>query len=277
MQAAPPPEAQVLPETAETMPAHATPAAGPAAARPAPGSAAAPRSSHLRPAEPIQARPQPFALPEAPAETPGATPDRMSDVSVSAPPPDVDVAGATVIPRRPVIEDAGRSRADVPWLGIGSWLLLCGALFASLVGWPDQTALDRVTSIWSSADPSATLARSPAQEEPTPAQGAPLPADQQDWSGMTPGPAHQQEALPPTELAPPIRSEGPADTAAPPAAGPPLPRFKPGVDGVAAKFSNAFLEFGDRLQQQGDFDAAVHMRRQGSNLNPWKSAGASDL
>jgi hypothetical protein len=277
MQAAPPPEAQVLPETADTMPVHATPVARPAASRSAPGSAAAPSPSHLRPAEPIQARPQPFALSEAPAHTAGATPDPMPDVSVSAPPSDVDAAGSTVIPRRPVIEDAGRSRADVPWLGIASWLLLCGALFASLVGWPDQTALDRVTAIWSSGDPSATLARSPAQEEPTPAEGAPLPADQQDWSGMTPGPAQQQEALPPTELAPPIRSEVPADTAEPPAAGPPLPRFKPGVDGVAAKFSNAFLEFGDRLQQQGDFDAAVHMRRQGSNLNPWKAAGASDL
>jgi hypothetical protein len=261
MQAAPPPEAQVLPETAETMATGAKPAR-PVTAAPAV------KPAHLRPAETMQTRPQPAAFREAPAEPADAT---------SVPMHDADVSGATMVPRRPVIEGTGRSRADVPWLGIGSWLLLCGALFASLVGWPDQTALDRVTSIWSSADPSATLARSPAQEEPTPAQGAPLPADQHNWSGMTPGPAHQQEALPPTELAPPIRSEGPADTAAPPAAGPPLPRFKPGVDGVAAKFSNAFLEFGDRLQQQGDFDAAVHMRRQGSNLDPWKAAGASDL
>jgi hypothetical protein len=259
MQAAPPPDAQVLPETAETIAARAKPAAGPAATPPA----AAPRPAHLRPAEPIQVGPQPVALAEASVESADAP---------SAPMPDVDVGGATVVPRRPVVEGAGRSRADVPWLGIGSWLLLCGALFASLVGWPDQTALDRVTSIWSSEVPSATLG-TPPQGEPTPAQGAPLPADKQDWSAMTPGHTDQQEALPPTELAPPIRSEAPAE----PAEGPPLPRFKPSVDRVAAKFSNAFFEFGERLQQEGNFDAAIHMRRQGTNLNPWKTAGASDL
>ena len=255
MQAAPPPEAQVLPETAETVRAGTRPAAVPAAA---------PGAMHLRPAEPIRVGPQAAALAEAPVESAGAT---------SAPMPDVDAAGAPVIPRRPVIEGAGRSRADVPWLGIGSWLLLCGALFASLVGWPDQIALDRVTSLWSSEAPSATLGRTPPQGEPTPGQGAPLPADKQDWSAMTPGHTDQQEALPPTELAPPIRSEAPAE----PAEGPPLPRFKPSVDRVAAKFSNAFFEFGERLQQEGNFDAAIHMRRQGTNLNPWKTAGASDL
>ena len=87
----------------------------------------------------------------------------------------------------------------------------------------------------------------------------------------------QQEALPPTELAPPIRSEPPADTAEPVGQRPPLPRFKPDVDRVAAQFSNAFFEFGDQLQQQGNLDAAVHMRRQGTNLNPWNVPGASDL
>jgi hypothetical protein len=255
MQAAPPPEAQVLPETAETVRAGTRPAAVPAAA---------PGAMHLRPAEPIRVGPQAAALAEASVESAGAT---------SAPMPDVDAAGAAVVPRRPVIEGAGRSRADVPWLGIGSWLLLCGALFASLVGWPDQIALDRVTSLWSSEAPSVTLGRTPPQGEPTPAQGAPLPADKQDWSAMTPGHTDQQEALPPTELAPPIRSEAPAE----PAEGPPLPRFKPSVDRVAAKFSNAFFEFGERLQQEGNFDAAIHMRRQGTNLNPWKTAGASDL
>ena len=194
--------------------------------------------------------------------------------ATSAPMPDPS-EGATVIPRRPVVEGTGRSRADIPWLGICSWLLLCGALFTSLVGWPDQAALDRVTSIWSSDVPS-TLSHTPSQGEPAPVRGAPLPANQQDWSAMTPGDAGRQEALPPTELAPPIRSEAPADTPEP-ADGPPLPRFKPSVDRVAAKFSNAFLEFGDRLQQEGHFEAAVHMRRQGNNLDPSKTAGASDL
>jgi hypothetical protein len=56
-----------------------------------------------------------------------------------------------------------------------------------------------------------------------------------------------------------------------------LPQFKPSLDRVAAKFSSAFVEIGDRLQQQGDFDAALHMRRQGSNLNPWRGPVASDL
>jgi hypothetical protein len=262
MQAAPPPEAQVLPETADTMPAGARAAAGPTAARPAAG----PKPAHVRPAGTIHVGPQPAALAEASIES-----------AHTASTPDPGAADATVVPRRPAVEDAGRSRTDVPWLGIGSWLLLCGALFASLVGWPDQTALDRVTSIWSGEVPGATLARTPAQGEPAPPQGAPLTTDQQDWSAMTPGPAGQQEALPPTELAPPIRSDAPAETAEPTDGGPPLPRFKPSVDRIAAKFSNAFFEFGDSLQKQGDFEAAVHMRRQGINLDPWKTAGTSDL
>jgi hypothetical protein len=239
-------------------------------AKPARPVTAAPavKPAQLRPAETMQARPQPAAFREAPAEPADAT---------SVPMHDADVSGATMVPRRPVIEGTGRSRADVPWLGIGSWLLLCGALFASLVGWPDQTALDRVTSLWSSEPPSASVARTPAQGEPTPSQGAPLPGDQQDWSAMTRDPADQPAPLPPTELAPPIQSEAPAGTAEPATSDPPLPRFKPSVDRVAAKFSNAFFEFGDRLQQRGDFDAAVHMRRQGTNLDPWRSAGASDL
>jgi translation initiation factor IF-2 len=266
MQAAPPPEAQVLPESGETTPGGARPAAGRASTAPAARPAAAPEPPHPAPTERIDAVPQPAPFWQAPAE-PGAV--------TSGPMPDADVSGATMIPRRPVIEGAARSRADVPWLGIGSWLLLCGALFASLVGWPDQTALDRVTSLWSSEPPSASVDRTPAQGEPTPAQGAPASADQQDWSAMTPGPGHEQETLPPTELAPPIQSEAPGGVAEPAIANPPLPRFKPSVDRVAAEFSNAFFEFGDRLQQQGDFDAAIHMRRQGTNL--WRSAGASDL
>jgi hypothetical protein len=271
MQATPPPSAQVLPEATDATPAGSRPkpgpiAAGPATAGPAP---AEPKPAPLRPTQPIQAGPQLGAFAQAPTETAEAT---------TAPPmSDTDIAGATVIPRRPVIEDAGRSRADVPWLGIGSWLLLCGALFASLVGWPDQTALDRVTSIWPGGITSSTLTRGPAREEPTPAQATPVPAHEQDWSAMTPGTANEREVLPPTELAPPIRSDTPGDAAEPAGARPPLPRFKPSVDRVAAHFSNAFFEFGDRLQQQGDFDAAVHMRRQGTNLNPWKVPGASDL
>jgi hypothetical protein len=262
MQATPPPDAQVLPETAQAGPSGVRPAVGPAPTRPP----AAQGPAHPRPAEPVQFGPQPVAPADASIERADA---------ISAPMPDPDAAAATVVPRRPVAEDARRSRADIPWLGIGSWLLLCGALFTSLIGWPDQTALDRVTSIWSS-DPPSTLSNTPSQEEPTPMQGAPLPADQQDWSAMTPGEAGRQETLPPTELAPPIRSEAPAGTTEP-ADNPPVPRFKPSVDRVAAKFSNAFLEFGDRLQQEGHFEAAVHMRRQGNNLDPSKTAGASEL
>jgi hypothetical protein len=228
-----------------------------------------PKPAHVKPSEPIEEHREPAASAPVPPETERTAPmPRMSDTPF---------AEATVIPRRPVIEDTGRSRADVPWLGIASWLLLCGALFTSLVGWPDQIALDRVSSIWPDSLTITTLTRGPAQEEPTPAPATPGPAQGQDWSAMTPRPAHQQEALPPTELAPPIRSEPPADTAEPAGQRPPLPRFKPDVDRVAVQFSNAFFEFGDQLQQQGNLDAAVHMRRQGTNLNPWKVTGASDL
>jgi hypothetical protein len=92
---------------------------------------------------------------------------------------------------------------------------------------------------------------------------------------MSPGTQPKPEALPPLEAAPPIPAEGSGDTAAPADAGPPLPRFKPRVDRVAAEFSSAFFEIGEWLHREGDFDAAMHMRRQGSNLDPWKD-DASD-
>jgi hypothetical protein len=107
-----------------------------------------------------------------------------------------------------------------------------------------------------------------------PTEDLSIPAREQDWSSMTP-PAAQQPSVAP--------DPGPAanDTASRAATrvpgGPPLPQFKPSLDRVAAKFSSAFFEIGDRLQQQGDFDAALHMRRQGSNLNPWRGPVASDL
>lgn len=274
MKAAPPPEAQVLPAAEDT--ATGGKPAAVMATRAATAPVDGPPPAPLRPAEPIRVGPQTAARTETTIEsayaasTPASEPD---------PPSEPGAADPTLVRRRPVIENAGRSRADVPWLGIGSWLLLCAALFASLVGWPDQTALERVTSIWSKEVPSAMLARTPSQGEPTPVEGegAPLPADQQDWSAMTPVPADRQEPLPPTELAPPIRSSAPTDAAEPDGEGPPLPMFKPSVDRVAAKFSNAFFEFGDSLQKQGEFEAAVHMRRQGSNLDPLRTAGASDL
>ena len=184
--------------------------------------------------------------------------------------PDAGAAAATMVPRRPVAEDGPRIRGDVPWLGIGSWLLLCGALFASLVGWPDQTAVDRLTSIWSNGGIGAILGRTPAEVAPGPGQSTPLPAPGQDWSAMTPGSGPKPAAQPPIEAAPPVPAETSGDTAAPADAGPPLPRFKPRVDRVAAEFSSAFFEIGERLQRDGDFDAALHMRRQGSNLDPWK-------
>jgi hypothetical protein len=282
MQASPPPSAQVLPETAPEANAKAPPKAAHAAlasARPwvapiAAGPAMAgyswePKPAQVKPSEPIEEDRQPATSAPVPPETEQTAP--------FPPMSDTPFAEATVIPRRPVIEDTGRSRAYVPWLGIGSWLLLCGALFTSLVGWPDQTALDRVSSIWPDGLTITTLTRGPAPQEPTPAPDTSVPAPGEDWSAMTPGPANQPEALPPTELAPPIRSDAPADTAEPATQRPPLPRFKPNVDRVAAQFSNAFFEFGDQLQQQGNLDAAVHMRRQGTNLNPWKVPGASDL
>jgi hypothetical protein len=296
MQASPPPSAQVLPEMAPEASAEAPPKATHAAlagARPwaapiAAGPAMAgyswePKPAPVKPSEPIEEDRQPAASAPVPPEKEPVAPEPEKEsvppekIQTAPTPPmsDTPFAETTVIPRRPVIEDTGRSRADVPWLGIASWLLLCGALFTSLVGWPNQTALDRVSSIWPDGLAITTLTRGPAPQEPTPAPDTPAPG--QDWSAMTPSPANQREALPPTELAPPIRSEAPADTAEPAAQRPPLPRFKPNVDRVAAQFSNAFFEFGDQLQQQGNLDAAVHMRRQGTNLNPWKVPGASDL
>jgi hypothetical protein len=302
MRASPPPSAQVLSEAAPEVAAKATPKAAhatPASARlrdvpladgpatggyswepkPAPPKLTEPSEEHSQAWEPKPAPPKPTEPSEEHSQAAASAPVPPEAEQTAPIPPlfGTQFAEATVIPRRPVIEDAGRSRADVPWLGIGSWLLLCGALFTSLVGWPDQIALDRVSSIWPDSLTITTLTRGPAQEEPTPAPATPDPAHGQDWSAMTPKPATQQEALPPTELAPPIRSEPPADTAEPAGQRPPLPRFKPDVDRVAAQFSNAFFEFGDQLQQQGNLDGAVHMRRQGTNLNPWKVPGASDL
>jgi hypothetical protein len=188
--------------------------------------------------------------------------------------PDAAGAATATAPRRPVLEEGRRARGDVPWLGIGSWLLLCGALFASLIGWPDQSAVDRLKSVWSTGSLEGLLARTPAESEPAPAQTAP-PAGGQDWSAMTPGRQEPLPAQPPLQAAPTVQPEPTGDAAAP-RDGPPLPRFKPRVDRVAAEFSSAFFEIGDALQRQGDFDAALHMRRQGSNLDPWKDGAEPD-
>jgi hypothetical protein len=263
MQETPPPSAQVLPEDGA---ASAGPPRGRPVDRPAPEPSAAARPTYLRPADAVA--PEPALAEDAAPTADDFAPPPMSGAAAGS---------ATVIPRRPVIEEGGRSRAAVPWLGITSWLLLCGALFASLVGWPDQGVLDRVMAIWSGESPSATIARTPGQGDSLPApqgeapiQGMPVPLPADGHNGSAPSFAQPQEALPPVELAPPI-SEAPAGTAGQGPSGPPLPRFKPSVDRVAAKFSNAFFEFGEQLRQQGAFEAAVHMRRQGSNLDPWKT------
>ncbi|MEM7025808.1 MAG: hypothetical protein AAF637_24985, partial [Pseudomonadota bacterium] len=166
-------------------------------------------------------------------------------------------SSSLVMPRRAVAEDGGR--ADVPWLGICSWLLLCCALFASLIGWPSQASLDRVSRLWAegvwTSAPAVGLAET---QDPASLQSAAVPEEERHWTPLSES-AGDPQALPPTDLAPPI---------APPTewtvqripGGPPLPQFKPIVDGVAAQFSNAFFEIGDRLQQEGDNDAAVHMR-----------------
>jgi hypothetical protein len=102
-------------------------------------------------------------------------------------------------------------------------------------------------------------------------QSAGLPQDAQTWTAL-PDTAGDPQTLPPVEPAPPIGS-----TVERIPGGPPLPQFKPIVDGVAAKFSNAFFEMGERLQQEGDTDAAIHMRQQGSKLDPWRAPGGSEL
>jgi hypothetical protein len=269
MQAEPPPAAQVIPDTP------GDPQVEPAAVRATPIRVAPPppaqRPAAQRPAAQHPAAQHPAA--QRPDDPPFIGPSRGA------------MAGATPMPRRPVQDrfdgaDPARAR-DIPWLGIGSWVLFCAALFVSLLGWPDQTALDRVTGltldrvteIWSGHGPAGGADRSggiATTQEPMPTEDLSIPAREQDWSSMTP-PAAQQPSVAPD----PGPAANGAATRMP--GGPPLPQFKPSLDRVAAKFSSAFFEIGDRLQQQGDFDAALHMRRQGSNLNPWRGPVASDL
>ncbi len=274
MEAAPPPSAQVLPNDGATALApRATPprampprATAPLAARPivVEQPPAGPAVAERVAAEPTVVAPGPRVVPEwkKPEPVDQAAPIAYGEI---APP---------VMPRRPVVEDAGRG--DIPWLGIGSWLLLCGALFASLIGWPSQTSLDRVSQLWSESVWSTEPAAGPGQQEPTPVQSAALPQDPQTWTAL-PDTNGDPQTLPPTELAPPIGPGGLDGTVERIPGGPPLPQFKPIVDGVAAKFSNAFFEMGERLQQEGDTDAAIHMRQQGSKLDPWRSSGGSEL
>jgi hypothetical protein len=274
MEAAPPPSAQVLPHDGSTAAAprleapRVTPprAAATLAARPIVVErppAGPPAAERVTP-EPIVVAPGPRVVPEwkEPEPVAQAVPIAYGEMT----PP--------VMPRRPVVEDSGRG--DIPWLGIGSWLLLCGALFASLIGWPSQTSLDRVSQLWSDSVWSTEPAAGPGQQAPNPVQSAALPQDPQAWTAL-PDTAGDPQTLPPTELAPPIGSAGSDGTVERIPGGPPLPQFKPIVDGVAAKFSNAFFEMGERLQQEGDTDAAIHMRRQGSKLDPWRTSGGSEL
>lgn len=277
MQAEPPPAAQVLPDPP------GEPQVEAAAVRPEPV-----RPEPVRP-EPVRVAPPPPPPPPRPAQPP-ADPPFIGPRSFAGPRAG-GMAGATAMPRRPVQDRfdgsaPARARGDIPWLGIGSWVLFCAALFVSLLGWPDQIALDRVagitldrvTAIWSDYAPATGDANQQGgiatTQEPMPAEGAPAPAREQDWSSMTPPAGQPPSAAPEPGPAADDNANGVA-TRMP--GGPPLPQFKPSLDRVAAKFSSAFFEIGDRLQQQGDFDAALHMRRQGSNLDPWRGPVASDL
>lgn len=270
MEATPPPSAQVLPDDG-TIATESRPVAprgvAPRAAAPL---AARPIVVEQPPAEPQAAeRVIPEPIPESIVVAPGprVVPEWKQPAPVGEAAP--ISAAAPVMPRRPVALDAGRG--DIPWLGIGSWLLLCGALFTSLIGWPSQTSLDRVSQLWSDSVWSTEPGAGPGQQEPAPVQSAGLPQDAQAWTTL-PDTAGDPQTLPPIEAAPPIGS-----TVERIPGGPPLPQFKPIVDGVAAKFSNAFYEMGERLQQEGDTDAAIHMRQQGSKLDPWRAPGGSEL
>jgi hypothetical protein len=259
MEATPPSRAQVLPDAPGT--ARAVPAAThprPVGPVPVDHSPAGAETAEPRVAQPFRAGPQPVGLAQASAEP--------ADVAEAPAKAGVAATGAT---RRPVLEGSARTR--IPWLGIGSWVLLCAALFASLLGWPGQTAVDRITGIWPGDVPSTVLAGRTGRTEPAPEPATPT----QNRSVTAPDVGADQPALPPIELAPPIRSDEATGTAERAPGGPPLPHFKPNVDRVAAEFSNAFFEMGERLQQEGDFDAAIHMRRQGINLDPWKVPGTS--
>ena len=282
MEATPPPSAQVLPEDRPLA------TAPPAAVRRAPApivveQPARPQAAAWIASEPdawVASEPDAWVAsePEVTASAPKVVPDPKVMPERTEPEPRGTMAPEAysqikpppVIPRRPIVEETGRG--DVPWLGICSWLLLCGALFASLIGWPGQTSLDRVSQLWSDSLSSTRQAVGLGQQEATPMQSAALPHDPQSWTAL-PDTGGDLQALPPTELAPPI---APSTVERIPG-GPPLPQFKPIVDGVAAKFSNAFFEIGERLQEGGNTDAAIHMREQGSKLDPWRAHGGSEL
>lgn len=283
MEATPPPSAQVLPEAGPlaglTRPVVSRPVVvrrqpprveTPAPPAPQPTASVAPEPRVAVAPEPkVAVAPQVVPRWEEPEPVEAAEPPRVD--AFAGPPP--------VIPRRPVAEETGRG--DIPWLGICSWLLLCGALFASLVGWPGQSSLSGVTAgvtdsverLWA-----RTIWGTDDTETPGPdaVQSAALPDGAQGWTAL-PRTSADPQTLPPTELAPPIAPTTTGRTVERIPGGPPLPQFKPIVDGVAAKFSNAFFEMGDRLQQEGNTDAAVHMRRQGSKLDPWREHSSSDL
>jgi hypothetical protein len=203
---------------------------------------------------------EPKMMPEPRAVLERAAPASAERAGTMPPSAYAQITPPPVIPRRPVLEDSGRS--DVPWLGIGSWLLLCGALFASLVGWPSQTSLDRVSQLWSDSVPTTETAAG-LQD---------LPHGSQTWTAL-PDTGGDPKSLPPTELAPPIAPR----TLERIPGGPPLPQFKPIVDGVAAKYTNASTETAERLQPVGETDAAHEMRRQGNQLDPWRAPNGSEL
>jgi len=271
MEAAPPPAAQVLLED-QTVPPAALPAAR---SRPIVVKAglAAPKARAA--SEATQSN---SVAPEYAAEV--THEGLMPGIAHATEPTDGGAVSQPVIPRRAGVDDGNGSR--VPWLGLSSWLLLCAALFASLI-WPSQASFDRmaqlasfdrVSELWTRGFADVDVMTQPEPEDPAPVQSAALPPSEPAWSTLPEADA-VPEVLPPTELAPPIGSAAERTIKRLPG-GPPLPQFKP-IDGVAAKFSNAFFEIGERLQKEGDADAASYMRRQGNNLEPWRLSTGSEL
>jgi hypothetical protein len=121
-----------------------------------------------------------------------------------------------------------RSNPWIRWLGIGSWALLCAALFVSLLSWPDRELLKRdggTTSDLIQSPATVDALRAADRNHPTPMLEELWPEDRHKVTSESRPDLDSSAPAKPAKLEKAIFFAGGVEARG--SGGPPLPRLKP--------------------------------------------------